>query len=119
MKTKPPTLKKSSPFEAARAVLRMLESHLGSQAAEVDFARAFAGLKITFPAPEIVERLVNESRAVVALTADPSTTTVRRLAEHQHVPLRKVAKAFSSLTGTGLKALRAERAARGETSDSE
>lgn len=57
-----------------------------------------------------VERLAKDHQIATALSADPTTETVRRLASIHSVPMRAIAKSFSKSTGRGLKNVRLKRA---------
>lgn len=97
-------------------VYAMLTQYLGSADAAIEFLRAFAGVTIRVPSSAAVERIARERQIVDALIANPDTTTVRRLASLHGTHMRGVAKSFAKATGTGLKELRAQKAAVGTSS---
>ncbi|HEY0007807.1 MAG TPA: hypothetical protein VGB55_03700 [Tepidisphaeraceae bacterium] len=72
--------------------------------------RRLAGLQVDFPTAARTEEVLGERLIVRRLRADSSTATVRRLSQSLGLPMRSVAKSYTSASGSGIKSLRAEHA---------
>jgi hypothetical protein len=85
-----------------------LADYFRSQGEAIRFMRAFAGIVLRIPTLPVVERFAREHQITSVLNQNPTTATVRRLAELQGVPMRSIAKTFFKATGRGLKRLRSD-----------
>ncbi|MDB5324918.1 MAG: hypothetical protein JWM57_487 [Phycisphaerales bacterium] len=97
-----------SAHESAKVLMRTLVTHFGDKAEALRFARAFAGIQVRYPRPEMIEQLEREERVLAALQREPTTAVVRRMRETFHVGRNVIGYAFARQNGgNGLKAHRA------------
>lgn len=92
-------------------MLAMLTEHFGTECQAIEFLRAFAGVRITFPLMRSVETLARERQIIAAVGRDSSRRMARHLSEFYGIPRRVVGKLVMK-TGVGLKKRREQQARR-------